>query len=340
MALQRYPAYSAGFNARGKSPGMNTIHREVIDIHQNELVETMETRTVVRELLTQGMLGDFHCQQLEYVYPEGRIVANRLLLAFVRKQGSAGYHALLRALAVCDATGVVAKMIHTEKEVCKVLGTDYNSQTWCCRDGPASVAPCDTMCRAGSSAQCTQCLSELETKVNVLMHLLRNPMFNPGSQTDSDQQLAALEREVDELEMTLEKLRPPTTSGGQDTDANKGKAGVSDTEEPAKEKAVVAVDKEKAVVAGDKEKAVVAGDLDQRMTRVEKLLGLGPGVSDFAGQSSPSSDREQRLNKLEEKVARMKVLAKSLVKNPPSSSANESKSADKDCEEKPAQYGL
>lgn len=86
MALQRYPAYSAGFNARGKSPGMNTIHREVIDIHQNELVETMETRTVVRELLTQGMLGDFHCQQLEYVYPEGRIVANRLLLAFVRKQ--------------------------------------------------------------------------------------------------------------------------------------------------------------------------------------------------------------------------------------------------------------
>nr|KAG5688359.1 hypothetical protein BaRGS_032927 [Batillaria attramentaria] len=110
-------AFNAGVDSRGAIPGLNTIHREVMDVHHEQLLDLMEPRQMTCALLGLGAIGDFHCLQLNLMYPEGQRAVNRLLLAFLRKQGTAGFIALVSALKRCYQDKMANAMMKTETEV-------------------------------------------------------------------------------------------------------------------------------------------------------------------------------------------------------------------------------
>nr|KAG5688360.1 hypothetical protein BaRGS_032928 [Batillaria attramentaria] len=120
--------YYAGTDGRGMVPGLDTIHREVMDIHHEDLLDVMEPRQMTCALLGLGAIGDFQCLQLDLKYSEGERAANRLLLDYLWRQGTAGFVSLVTALKRCYLDEMANILMDTEAHVCSLYFPQHYGQ--------------------------------------------------------------------------------------------------------------------------------------------------------------------------------------------------------------------
>ncbi|PVD25679.1 hypothetical protein C0Q70_13338 [Pomacea canaliculata] len=103
---------------------MDPVHREVLDVNHNYLVERVCAAHVLPRLVRDDIVNDDDVKQLQRTEGQGPRAVNRLMLLTLRRRGSCAYAALHRALRDAGLDDVCDTLLDTELALREGLAAD------------------------------------------------------------------------------------------------------------------------------------------------------------------------------------------------------------------------